>query len=291
MQGMLERLIGEDVELQIITRDTGTVQADPTQLQQVLMNLVVNARDAMPDGGKLLIETAEVDLDPVYSQRRVGSRPGRHAMLAVSDTGVGMDPDTVRQAFDPFFTTKSGGTGLGLSTVYGIIKQSGGNVWAYSEPGKGTTVKVCLPRIQADAAGDSAAQADGGQDLEGDETILVVEDEDGVRKLMCKTLKSYGYSVLDAANGVDACRVADEHEEAIDLVLTDLVMPKVGGLELVRRIRKSRPEVRVLYTSGYTDGFVAQDGVQKELGSSFLQKPFAAADLARRVRELLSAND
>jgi PAS domain S-box-containing protein len=291
MQELLERLIGEDIELQIITRGTGTVQADPVQLQQVLMNLAVNAREAMPRGGRLLIETADVELDESYPRHRVGSRPGPHAMLAVSDTGEGMDPRTVQQAFDPFFTTKEGGTGLGLSTVYGIIKQSGGNVWAYSEPGKGTTVKVYLPVI--DAEPDVLDEGGLGVDVvsPGEGTILVVEDEDGVRKLMRKTLEDHGFAVLDAANGVVACGIAANFQGAIDLVLTDLVMPLMGGLELASQIREQHPEVRVLYTSGYTDGFVEQGGVREELGASFLQKPFTKAGLLKRVHETLSAKE
>ena len=288
MQEMIERLIGEDIDMQIVTRQSGTVQADPVQLQQVLMNLVVNAREAMPKGGRLIIETANVELDSSYPKRRVGSRPGPHAMLAVSDSGVGMDRRTIQQAFDPFFTTKDGGTGLGLSTVYGIIKQSGGNVWAYSEPGKGTTVKVYLPLIDAEPDNIQEGGVDEAEVSHGEGTVLVVEDEEGVRKLMRKTLESKGFVVLDAPNGVVACGIAAEFPGTIDLVLTDLVMPLMGGLELATQIRQQRPSIRVLYTSGYTDRFVEQDGVTDDFGASFLQKPFTKAGLVKRVQEALA---
>ena len=292
MRVMLERLIGEDIEMWIQPGESSTVHADPAQIQQVLMNLVVNAREAMPEGGRLIIETANVDLDASYANGRVDVRAGPYVMLAVSDTGIGMDSDTLRQAFDPFFTTRVGGTGLGLSTAYGVVKQSGGNVWAYSELEKGTTVKVYLPRVdEPEIAGKKSkpepAETDDG--LHGTETVLVVEDEAGVRRLMRKTLESFGYDVIDAADGLEACRMAEAFAEPIDLLLTDLVMPRMSGLELAHRIRQDRPEIQILYTSGYTEGFVKQDADREELGGAFIEKPFTRTSLARRVRDVLSA--
>lgn len=207
MQAMFERLIGEDIEMWIQPGESSTVQADPAQIQQVLLNLVVNAREAMPEGGRLIIETTNVELDENYANGRVGVRPGPHVMLAVSDTGVGMDSETLRQAFDPFFTTRVGGTGLGLSTVYGIVKQSGGNVWAYSESDKGTTFKVYLPRVDQPESGSGRPNPESDDGLHGSETVLVVEDEAGVRALMRKTLEFYGYDVMDAADGLEACKL------------------------------------------------------------------------------------
>ena len=289
MQAMFERLIGEDIEMWIQPGETSTVQADPAQIQQVLLNLVVNAREAMPEGGRLIIETANVELDEDYAQGRVGVRPGSHVMLAVSDTGVGMDSETLRQAFDPFFTTRVGGTGLGLSTVYGIVKQSGGNVWAYSELEKGTTFKVYLPRVDQPESVDGRSNPESDDGLHGTETVLVVEDEAGVRTLMRKTLEFYGYDVIDAADGLEACELAESFAEPIDLLLTDLVMPRMSGLDLARRIRQDRPDIQILYTSGYTEGFVKQDRDREELGNALIEKPFTLTSLARRVREVLSA--
>ena len=289
MQAMFERLIGEDIEMWIQPGESSTVQANPAQIQQVLLNLVVNAREAMPEGGRLIIETANVELDEDYAQGRVGVRPGPYVMLSVSDTGVGMDLETLRQAFDPFFTTRVGGTGLGLSTVYGIVKQSGGNVWAYSELEKGTTVKVYLPRVDQPESVDRRSNSESDDGLHGTETVLVVEDEAGVRALMRKTLEFYGYDVMDAADGLEACKLAESFAEPIDLLLTDLVMPHMSGLELARRIREDRPEIQILYTSGYTEGFIKQDRDREELGNALIEKPFTRTSLARRVRDLLSA--
>ncbi len=290
-ESMFKRILGEDIEMTIAFEGTAPVKADPAQVHQVLLNLAVNAREAMPEGGRLVLETSTVELDESYAAQRAGCRPGRYVMLAVSDTGTGMDAATRDKAFDPFFTTKEGGTGLGLSTVYGIVKQSGGNVWAYSEPGLGTTIKVYLPRIEGQPGATPDTDGESREALQGTETILVVEDEDGVRQRMQRTLESYGYSVLDAHDGFDACRISGNHEGSIDLVLTDLVMPRMNGLELARRIRAERPEVRVLYTSGYTDRFVSREVDRAELGSAFLQKPFTKAGLAQSVRETLSGGD
>ncbi len=289
MKPMFERLIGEDIEMWIQPGESSTVQADPAQIQQVLLNLVVNAREAMPEGGRLIIETVNVELDENYAQGRVGVRPGPHVMLAVSDTGDGMDSETLRQAFDPFFTTRIDGTGLGLSTVYGMVKQSGGNVWAYSEFEKGSTFKVYLPRVDQPESMGGRSNPESDDGLHGSETVLVVEDEAGVRALMRKTLESYGYDVMDAADGLAACKLAESFAEPIDLLLTDLVMPRMSGLELARRIREDRPGIQILYTSGYTEGFVKQDRDRDELGSAFIEKPFTRTSLARRVRDVLSA--
>jgi PAS domain S-box-containing protein len=286
MRGMLERLIGEDIDFSIRTMPAGTVLADPTQFHQVVLNLVVNARDAMPAGGRLVLETDVVDLDATYAGKRIGSRPGSYAMLAVSDSGAGMAPETMQQIFDPFFTTKDGGTGLGLSTVYGIVKQSGGNVWAYSEPGIGTTFKVYLPLIDMPAPAVSDISSGLAVTEEGQGTVLLVEDEDGVRRLVRSMLEASGYAVLEAPNGLEACTIAEEHLQSIDLVLTDLVMPRMGGLELVRRIREHRPELPVLYTSGYTEGFMEPDLAGP--GAAFLQKPFSKMGLVRRIQDILA---
>ena len=290
-ESMFERILGEDIEMTIASEGEATVKADPAQLNQVLLNLAVNAREAMPDGGRLVLETSTVHLDESYAGQRAGCSPGQYVMLAVSDTGSGMDAATRDKAFDPFFTTKEGGTGLGLSTVYGVVKQSGGNVWAYSEPGLGTTIKVYLPRIEGKAVAIADTDGESREALEGTETILVVEDEDGVRQLMQRTLESYGYAVLAASDGFDACRKSGSHDASIDLVLTDLVLPRMNGLELARRIRAERPGIRVLYTSGYTDRFVSREVDQAELRSAFLQKPFTTGGLVRCVRETLEGTE
>jgi PAS domain S-box-containing protein len=286
MREMTGRLLGEDMEIELRLASTGTVEADPTQLQQVLMNLAVNARDAMPSGGRLLIETADVVLDADYALIHPGCRAGSYAMLAVSDTGVGMDRDTLRKAFEPFFTTKSGGTGLGLSTVYGIVKQSGGNVWAYAEPGTGTTIRVYLPRIDveplAEIAEERPALASGGEG-----TILVAEDQAEVRHLVRRMLEGHGYRVLEAADGASGCRIVLEDREHVDLILADLVMPRMGGVEMARRIRRERTGIPVLYTSGYTEAFVSSGEIVEGKGERFLQKPFTRDALLALVQEMI----
>jgi nitrogen-specific signal transduction histidine kinase len=284
---MLHRLIGEDVELRLsLARDAGNVLADPGQLQQVLMNLVVNARDAMPTGGKLILETANTELSEPYAELHQQVVPGRYVMLAVSDTGMGMTPETKARIFEPFFTTKEKGkgTGLGLSTVYGIVKQSGGYVWVYSELGRGTTFKIYLPRV--DAAPDTMLPAREPATVTGTETILLAEDDDVLRPLARGLLEKLGYTVLDAADGAAALEAARRYGEPIHLLLTDVVMPGVSGRELARELEKSRPETRVLYVSGYTDDAIVHHGML-EPGLSFLQKPFTPASLARKVREVL----
>jgi signal transduction histidine kinase/ActR/RegA family two-component response regulator len=287
---MLRRLIGEDIDLQLVPRENlGQVNADPGQLEQVLMNLVVNARDAMPHGGTLTIETANVDLDENYTRTHVTTKPGRYVMIAVSDTGTGMDDVTKAHAFEPFFTTKAPGrgTGLGLSTVFGIVRQSGGSVDMYSAPGKGTCAKVYLPRV--DQAETIEAEAAGTKSARGFETILVAEDDEMVRSLVRETLVRSGYKVLDAAAPVDAQRISDSYRGVIHLLITDVVMPKTNGRDLAARLGKRRPGMKVLYMSGYADGAVVNNGIlQKEV--AFLQKPFTPAGLTERVREVLEQN-
>ncbi len=289
---LLDRLIGEDIRLStVLAADLGLVNSDPGQLEQILMNLVVNARDAMPHGGLLTIETANLQADDSFVRNHPLAHPGRYATLAVTDTGVGMDEGTQAHIFEPFFTTKEQGkgTGLGLATVYGIVKQSGGFVWVYSEPGHGTTIKIYLPCAEAGALA-SAAQAtasDSGMPR-GSETVLVVEDAPAVRAVVRQVLTRQGYTVLDAPDGAEALRLAAEHTGSIHLLLTDLVMPVLGGRQLSERMSQLRPETKVLYTSGYTDDAVVRHGLL-ETGVAFLQKPFAPEVLARKVREVLNA--
>jgi len=286
---MLRRLVGEDVELRLtLARDAGNLRADPGQLQQVIMNLVVNARDAMPTGGKLLIETADAELTEQYAELHQAVIPGRYVMLAVSDTGVGMDAQTKARIFEPFFTTKEKGkgTGLGLSTVYGIVKQSGGYVWVYSEPGHGTTFKVYLPRV--DAPAEPQAPPREAATVTGTETILLAEDDEILRPLTKGLLAKLGYTVLEAESAEQALAVAGARQGPIHLLVADVVMPGASGRELARRLAQSRPETRVLYVSGYTDDAIVHHGML-EPGLKFLQKPFTPAALARKVREVLDA--
>jgi PAS domain S-box-containing protein len=287
MDKLLRRLLGADVHLSAkLDVSIGRIKADPGQLEQVIMNLAVNARDAMPIGGKLLIETYNADLDENFARDHVGSRPGPYVMLSVTDTGSGMS-ETVRQRiFEPFFTTKEAGkgTGLGLSTVYGIIKQSGGYIWVYSEIGKGTTFKVYLPRV--DAKVDSTLPvAIAPQSAFGRETVLLVEDEDGVRALVRQVLHKHGYNVLEARHGGEALLHCERHKGDIELLLTDVVLEQMGGPELAKRLTAIRPEMKVLYISGYTDDAVIHHGVST--GTAFLQKPFTTDALAKKVREVL----
>ncbi|HVE79292.1 MAG TPA: ATP-binding protein [Gemmatimonadaceae bacterium] len=286
VEGMLRRLIGEDVDIvTALGPRLGTVMADAGQLEQVLMNLAVNARDAMPGGGRLVIETANVRLDGAYLERRPMVGAGEYVMLAVSDTGVGMDAQTAARAFEPFFTTKEvgRGTGLGLATVYGIVKQSGGYVWCYSEPGMGTTFKVYLPRVDTAAVRPAAEPPAAGG---GSETVLLVEDEPAVRRLAARILTRLGYRVMEAPNGRAALDLAERHEGPIHLVLTDAVMPEMSGAALSARLADVRPEARVLFMSGYTDDDIVRRGVLRA-EHELIQKPFTADVLARRVREVL----
>jgi two-component system, cell cycle sensor histidine kinase and response regulator CckA len=281
-----------DQDIEMFTRcgaSVGNVKADPAQVEQVLMNLVVNARDAMPKGGRLTIETASVELDSTYARDHVTVKPGPYVMLAVSDTGIGMSPETQAHIFEPFFTTKESGhgTGLGLSTVYGIVKQSGGYIWVYSEPGKGSTFKVYLPRVEAPAE-KNIEPAKIPAARKGNETVLLVEDEEAVRELTEMILTTNGYAVLSAKSAAEAEEFSAHHSGEIHLVLTDIMMPGTSGRELARRIVARHPRARVLYMSGYTDNVLAQGGVLEE-GVSFLQKPFTPAVLAQKVRDVLDS--
>jgi two-component system cell cycle sensor histidine kinase/response regulator CckA len=288
MERLLRPLIGEDVELKTkLSSDAGHTRADAGQLEQVLMNLVVNSKDAMPNGGRMLIETANVTRDSAHSGEQTFIRPGEYVLLSVTDNGLGMDKETQSRIFEPFFTTKEKGkgTGLGLSTVYGIVKQTGGYVIVQSEVGHGTTFNIYLPRVEgveeADGAISVSRTAAGGS-----ETVLLVEDEESVRQLVRDTLASKGYHVLEAEDGQAGLTAAAVYEGKIDLVVTDVVMPGIGGRELVQQLLISRPGIKVLYLSGYTEDAIVNDG-RTESGKTFLQKPFTLQNLSRKVREVL----
>jgi PAS domain S-box-containing protein len=288
IEKMLRRLIGEDIDLQtVLHRELGSIKADPGQIEQVIMNLVVNARDAMPKGGKLTIETRNVYLDQEFAEQHIATNPGPYVMLAISDTGTGMDEQTQARIFDPFFTTKEvgKGTGLGLSTVYGIVKQSGGNLWVYSELGQGSTFKVYLPRID-EGAEEYRRTTENEESLKGTETVLLAEDEEMVRKLAVQVLEMYGYRVLEAANGGTAFLICERHQETIDLLLTDVIMPEMSGRELANRLTELRPDMKVVFMSGYTDDAIVHQGVLDE-DENFIQKPFTPSALAQKVREAL----
>jgi signal transduction histidine kinase len=285
---MLHRLIGEDIELVTLLPDAlGRVKTDPGWVEQIIMNLAVNARDAMPKGGKLTIETANVELDEAYARGHIAVKPGRYVMLSVSDTGVGMTAEIRQQVFEPFFTTKERGkgTGLGLSTVYGIVKQSGGNIWVYSEPGQGTTFKIYLPRVD-EPLEELKERVVKEELLQGKETVLVVEDEEAVRQLAVRILKRQGYTVLDTPDGEGALVICEKQKEPVHLILTDVIMPGMSGRQLAERCRRIRQDFKVLYMSGYTDNAIVHHGVLEE-GMNYIQKPFTVEDLARKVREVL----
>jgi PAS domain S-box-containing protein len=289
MNKMLQPLIGEDIDLFTkLTPELGKVKADPGQIEQVLLNLTVNARDAMPKGGKLTIETANVYIDEEYAGLHATVVPGRYVMLAVSDTGCGINAETKERIFEPFFTTKEvgKGTGLGLSTVYGIVKQSGGNVWVYSEVGRGTTFKVYLPCIDVRSE-ETEPSADNTQMMSGTETVLLVEDEEMVRDMAREILRESGYQVLEARHGQEALLVAEQHSGPIHLMLSDVVMPLMSGRELAEQLSPRRREMKVLYMSGYTDDAIVHHGVLDE-GMAFIEKPFTPLALARKLREVLS---
>jgi two-component system, cell cycle sensor histidine kinase and response regulator CckA len=288
LQNMLERLIGEHIDLRtLLEPELGRVEADPGQIEQVILNLVLNARDAMERGGKLTIETTNVYLDEEYIASHMRIKPGAYVRLAVSDNGTGIDAPTQARIFEPFFTTKESGkgTGLGLATVYGIVKQSGGFIWVYSEPGYGTTFKIYLPLVGA-PAGEHHRPPRPAAPLPGARTVLLVEDEETVRKLVCEVLKLNGVQVIGAASGEEAISVCEQHPEQIDLLITDVVMPEMSGSELAERLASTHPEMKVLYMSGYTDDAIVHHGIlNSEI--TFIQKPFTAANLVSEVSKAL----
>ena len=264
------------------------MRIDPTQLDQVLANLVINARDAMPKGGKLTIETANADLDEEYTKTHFGIKPGSYVMLAVSDTGTGISKEILPHIFEPFFTTKATGkgTGLGLSTVYAVVQQSGGEIFVYSEPDQGSTFKIYLPRVKGEAVSRPAAKP-RPEMLHGSETILVVEDDAGVRGAVISILKSRGYKILEAHGGKAAIELLSKQKDPIPLMLTDVIMPEMSGKELAEKVRLIRPEIKILFLSGYTENVIAHHGVL-EPGINFLAKPFTIQSLTQKVREVLN---
>jgi CheY-like chemotaxis protein len=287
---MLGRLIGENIQVTLrLDSRLGRLKADPSQIDQVLMNLAVNARDAMPRGGTVTIETRNADLDENYAREHLGARPGPYVLLEVTDTGVGMDADTQRHIFEPFFTTKpkGKGTGLGLATVYGVVKQSGGYIWVQSQPGRGTRFQIFLPRVDEALAAEPAA---GPQDVapRGGETVLLVEDEELLRRMTREVLEASGYRVLEAAHGDEAIRISRSYPGTIQVMLTDVVMPGLSGPELARLLAGVRPRMKVLYVSGYPDD-ASVPAVRTAAGTDFLQKPFTPAALEGRLRALLDA--
>jgi PAS domain S-box-containing protein len=282
---ILKRLIGEDIQLDIaLGEGAGEIMADPGQIDQVILNLAVNARDAMPHGGRILVETAAVEVGEEYATGHFEVRPGPHVMLAITDSGTGMTPDVQAHIFEPFFTTKGigKGTGLGLATVYGIVKQAGGSIFVYSELEHGTTFKIVFPRVVGERLPETPATP--VEEPAGAGTILLVEDEESVRRFVRKMLEARGYRVLEAVNGEDALEQIERNAPVIDVVLTDVVMPKVSGPELVTRLRAKRPESKVLYMSGYTDRTVPLD---EDEGAAFIQKPFTPRQLAQKLRDVL----
>jgi CheY-like chemotaxis protein len=290
VEEMLRRVLGSDILLSTrLDSGLGMTNADPGQVGQVLLNLAMNARDAMPQGGRLRIETSNATLDAEYMQQHAATNPGEYVMVAVRDSGVGMDRAVQARIFEPFFTTKEAGkgTGLGLAMVYGIVKQSGGYVWVYSEPGQGTTFKVYLPRVEGESAIVTPEHAHAAA-FEGTGTILLVEDEDAVRDVSSRLLSRAGYTVIEARDGKEALDICTDVSTDIDLVITDMVMPEIGGRELARRVREMRPGVPIVFMSGYTD----DDDLTRsylETGSVFIEKPFTPELLLSRTRELLSS--
>ena len=289
VEPMLRRVIGEDIVMSIAPKATrAQVRVDPGQIEQVIMNLVVNARDAMPHGGRLTVETADANLD--YSQLPPDGKPGAYAMLGVSDSGVGMSPDVRARIFEPYFTTKEvgKGTGLGLSTVYGIVRQSDGHIHVYSEPGHGTTFRVYLPRTESDA---SVAAVVGEEDMpSGNEHVLLVEDDPSVRRLSRDLLVRLGYSITEAASGRAGLALGSDDTRHFDLALCDVILGDMSGPAVYEALRALRPSIRVLYMSGYADEAIVRTGVLDE-GQPFLQKPFTPRDLAHKVREVLDAEE
>jgi two-component system cell cycle sensor histidine kinase/response regulator CckA len=289
---MLQRLISADVELTTNGDPArGRILVDPGQMEQLIVNLAVNARDAMPNGGKLIIETADVVLDETYASEHLGARVGSHVLLTVSDNGTGMDKATQARMFEPFFTTKDPGkgTGLGLATVFEIVRQSGSTIWVDSEPDRGTTFKIYFPTVERPLV-ESTPPSPSLRTLSGSETILLVEDEDGVRKLARTILRKYGYNVLEAQNGGDAFLLCEQHPSTIHLLLTDMVMPRMSGRQLAERLLPLRPGMKVLYMSGYTDDkFVHRGALDATI--AFLQKPITPEALMLKVRETLGGGE
>jgi len=287
---MLRSLLGEDIALEaLLAADLGNVEMDPGQMEQVIMNLAVNARDALPRGGQIVLETKNVDLNGEYVRTHSEARPGPHVLLSVTDDGEGMGPDVMEHIFEPFFTTKGAGkgTGLGLATVHGIVNQSGGHIWVYSEPGRGTMFKIYLPRVHAEveAQAPTPPRASGAS---GTETILLVEDDDGVRRAAERVLRRSGYQVVAVEGGAHALAAVEAQEGSFDLLITDVVMPDMTGPELAQRLSKTRSGLRILFMSGYTDEVIVRQGLI-EPGQPYIEKPFVVEGLLNRVRELLDA--
>jgi signal transduction histidine kinase len=290
VEKMLRRLIGEDMDLvTVLDPALGHVNADPGQIEQVVINLAVNARDAMPNGGLLTLETANVDLDDAYTERHAGMWPGPYVRLSVTDSGMGMDAETKARLFEPFFTTKEHGrgTGLGLATVYGIVKQSGGSIWVYSEPGSGTSFKIYLPRVASQVDAPSLAPKPVAR-AAGNETVLVVEDDEGVRRFTTRVLEAAGYRVLVAGNGHEALSLAQHARDRVNLLITDVIMPHMNGRRLAERLAERWPALQVIYVSGYTDATIVRHGML-DPGTYFVAKPFSAVELTNKVREVLDA--
>jgi CheY-like chemotaxis protein len=288
IETMLRGLLGEDIELRVkLSRNLGFVRADESQIEQVILNLVVNARDAMPKGGRLTLQTANFDVDDAFAAHHVGIRRGPHVLLTVSDSGEGIDEQTLEHIFEPFYTTKERGkgTGLGLATVYGIVQQSNGYVWVYSERGQGTTFKIYLPQVDRtgrDVDDDSSAE----REKQGSETVLVVEDENTVRLVTVSNLRKGGYVVLEARDGEEALRIAANYGGSIDLVLTDVVMPRMNGPEMLRRLQERFPAIKSVFMSGHVDDTLVHRGVIEE-GLPFIEKPFNREQMAKRIRAVL----
>jgi two-component system cell cycle sensor histidine kinase/response regulator CckA len=290
MKKMLKRLIGEDIILEtLLSPDLGQVLVDPGQIDQVIMNLVVNARDAMPKGGTLTIETGNVLLDEVQVRSYMGAKPGAYVLLSVKDSGSGMSEELQSHIFEPFFTTKElgKGTGLGLSTVYGIVKQSNGYIWVDSRPGQGTAIRIFLPQQEGEAESDLKLKK-GKVSLRGEETILLAEDNELVRGLTRSVLEHFGYQVLETEDGEEAGRMSKGYEGSIHLLLTDVVMPGISGRVLAEQLQRSRPGIKILFMSGYSEEAVLLQGMQIP-GAHFLQKPFTPEELGMRVREILDS--
>ncbi len=290
MARMLRRVIGENLELSLaLSDDIWNVRVDANQIEQILLNMALNSRDAMPDGGVLTVETVNKAVDEEFAARHAELVPGRYVMIAVSDTGCGMEAEIARRVFEPFFSTKGEqGTGLGLATVYGIVRQHNGYVWCYSEPERGTTFKVYLPAV-FDPVDDGPPQP-SERTQPGEETILVVEDEESILEMACLILSDQGYCVLQAPTGEDALQVEREYTEKIDLLLTDVVLPDINGRELSDRFSVLRPDMKVIFTSGYTDNIIARHGILED-GIEFLQKPYRVDELFQKVRSVLDRED